>query len=390
VTELPDSRYGCREGFSDGQGLPVDESGAWLALGKQRLVTGDGAGARECFFAALALERRDALAWLGLGQSYLAVQPPRLGLAAEAFAEALALDERLVAAYLGLASVAELRGAWSEAYALWISALSVCHTTPEAYAGLVRYHEKMGDGPRVLAVMTDWLLSGCADLLVLEQLVNLAPAHDAISDALEVLAKLFEQETLAVEWLAGVGRSFQLLGQLECARAAYQRAVNRQPNHLTSWRAIGQIEMALGHLSQALTAFQTVFSLSPTSAESAYDLAVAQLENGLHADAVGSFGKALLLAPHWVEARTGLGWAMLQDSRYSGARACFELALSVQPTHAPAWDGLGTTFWKLGQLDQAIESMQRASELTPFESGDGYREKWGMLLTARAEGATGR
>ncbi|MFQ3681305.1 tetratricopeptide repeat protein, partial [Roseiflexus sp.] len=101
------------------------------------------------------------------------------------------------------------------------------------------------------------------------------------------------------------------------------------------------------------------------SLQTAFDQARQWLETNDLDRAIGMAHHILETYPQCLEAHQILGEAHLANRQYEEARADFERVLQFDPEHIPALVGLGMTCERLGQLDRAISSFERALEIKP-------------------------
>ncbi len=132
----------------------------------------------------------------------------------------------------------------------------------------------------------------------------------------------------------------------------------------------------------ALRAFEYAVELQDASPHTHFYLG-AQLER-LHrqADARAQFRRTLELDPNHGDALNYLGYMDAEDGvNLQEAKALIMRALAIYPENGAYIDSLGWVYYKMGQLDEAIRQLERATELlkndpTVFEHlGEAYLKR---------------
>jgi len=88
-----------------------------------------------------------------------------------------------------------------------------------------------------------------------------------------------------------------------------------------------------------------------------------------HHNATALIDTALRLDPSFAAAHAVRGWSLLQyDLDFTRAGVEFKRAVELNPNNVEARQGLGEYYLTLGQLQQAVQEMEKARELDPLAS----------------------
>ena len=225
-----------------------------------------------------------------------------------------------------------------------------------------------------------------AALLVLGTLAGLALAQKAPDKS--AIDNLYKQ---------GV-RSLQA-GDLDAARADFEKVVRLAPNAPEGHNSLGWVLMSTGKIDDAITQFRTALRLNADFLQAHINLAHALSAKGDNDAAVKEARVAVKLAPRDAEAHRSLGRALsllrdlndaiaefrkasqldpqrpdlhdelgallVQNSQLEDASTEFAEALRLQPRSAAAKFHLGVLRWKQRSLDEAGQLLQSAVELAP-------------------------
>jgi len=168
-------------------------------------------------------------------------------------------------------------------------------------------------------------------------------------------------------------------GDLEAARASFQRTLADHPDHVPTLVRLGEVELAAGQPALAADYFGRAFELRSTCARCAFGLGQAAAAQGDAAAAVEHFRAALQLQPGADAVHYPLGQALRQSGDLEAAQR--ELALVGQtevsfPDPVLAWvrglaTGAGVQYVRgrralaAGNLDAAVSLFRQATAADP-------------------------
>ena len=154
-------------------------------------------------------------------------------------------------------------------------------------------------------------------------------------------------------------------GDLDGARARYEAALARAPQHVHALHALGIIATQLNDFTTAMDWLDKALALDPTNALAHFNRGVAAEKLSRPAEAYASFGKAAALKPGYADAHHHRALAALALAQMPEAIADFDAALTINPDLADAWLERGIALWRLGRLDEAVASYDRTLALRP-------------------------
>jgi len=177
-------------------------------------------------------------------------------------------------------------------------------------------------------------------------------------------------------------------GQIEAARAAYQKILEQDDSHADVWHFLGVSSHQLGRNEEALAQIGRAIALNDKNAAYHANRGLALRGLGRLDEAAAAFERAVTLRPSDAAALFNLGAARLEQNRPQAAQLCLDQARSLGRTDANAYVRLSVAYRKLGRYEDAIAAAQTALELAPDSApalgalGNAHREA-GDLPAAR-------
>jgi len=162
------------------------------------------------------------------------------------------------------------------------------------------------------------------------------------------------------------------------AKEVLEKVVKRDPGLDDAWANLGVTYRVLGDYAQGLRAIQTATKLNPRYFRHQVYLGLFFHEFSENDRAVAAYRKALELKPTSLSAWVNLGATYLKMSRPKDAATAMTESLKIEES-ARGYSNLGTTYYQLGQFDEAAKSYRRATELEPQNA-----DWWGNLGDALA------
>lgn len=128
----------------------------------------------------------------------------------------------------------------------------------------------------------------------------------------------------------------------------------------------GRIALEQGDISEALKHYNRAIQLGLKSAETYHYLGIAYMQNRDAKRALKQFKRVLTLNSDYAESHLMLGTLYTTDGKFETAEKHYKQAISLVPEMAAAHHGLAYLYGKHNRdLDQAITSARRATELSP-------------------------
>lgn len=157
-------------------------------------------------------------------------------------------------------------------------------------------------------------------------------------------------------------------GNLEAARAAYDRALKLRPRYSAAWVNVGKLQEAQRQPAEAERSYQKAIEIDPRSS-SAW-LALGQLRSELErwADAEAALRRALELKDGGA-ALLSLGVVYARSGKLDEAVAAYRQVLAANPRNVAAWYDLALAELQRGRRDDARSALERALEVDAAHAG---------------------
>lgn len=371
-----------------------------IARAEGARYSGDAEGAAAWFGKLLEASPKSAFAMRSLGE--LALERGAADEAVRFFEQALEARPQHAASALALAKIAEEAGKLDEAYALLERALEkeALPTLPpgervrarlslaraalrqrkptEAQAALEGVLQLDGRNTEARLLLSRFLNARGKYQEVTKLLASKeAQVEPLLSEAIHaLLAQGKEKEATALLEPAlkepvKVAQLHFLHGQVLAAsaksgeaRAAFQRALELQPDHVAALVELARMD-GPERREASLQVLEAAAEAGSESVALFLALGELQLEAGEVEAALASFDRAASLDPVEALAQVGRGRAFEAKGDAAEAMAALEEAIALNQDSAEARFALGKLLWRDGEWEQALEPLQRAHELAP-------------------------
>ncbi|WP_182870396.1 tetratricopeptide repeat protein [Rhodopirellula sp. JC639] len=120
-----------------------------------------------------------------------------------------------------------------------------------------------------------------------------------------------------------------------------------------------------GHLNEAEELYQRALERDPDHVDAQHFLGVLRHQRGDSEQAVRLIRRALLGNPAYHGARNNLGNVLKESERFDEAEAEYRCVIQAAPDHADAHNNLGAVLRALKRTDEAIESFRHAIQVQP-------------------------
>lgn len=186
-------------------------------------------------------------------------------------------------------------------------------------------------------------------------------ARAAYERALAINSNHLESCVALAEWHAHQG-------QWERAAEYYRRAASLFPDQPTLQNALGVCLKNAGDLDQALVAFRKASRMSPADPDIRANLGVALALKGDTPGAERELSHALSLNPRHTDALGALGTLYGDMNRFANAERCFRAILNIETNHAEAMVNMGVLRYRQGKTNEARVWFSRALQCDPAHS----------------------
>ena len=371
-------------------------------LGAEYMNAGRNEEGLEATLTATRQRPEYAGAFLNLGLAYMRLD--RLAESETAVRRALELDSDYRDARQNLGEVLRRRGEHEAAAAQYRAALEIDPDYASAHAGLAqsqfqlgRYAEAVESIDRAVALGMEPFAAQTLNLVAAQALGRLgrfAEAEERVARTaaqaprdvrpaatrvalLDEAARTAEAENAlreSLETLAGdadalydFGESLATLDAGGRALDAYRAALAADPDHVRALVGVGNLELEFERFTESLAAFERALALLPELGEQAAlhrSMGEAAMALG-HADAADRFERALAADASDYSSLDRLAMLRFNEERYEESLNLYNRMLELQPGNHTVLTNLGITFHRLGRIDAAMTSIERALAIDP-------------------------
>ena len=177
-----------------------------------------------------------------------------------------------------------------------------------------------------------------------------------------------ELADLKVQNYYNSGLAYYHSNHIEKAIAAYQKAIELEPNFAEAYGGLGVIYWRTGNLNDAIRHCQKAIKIAPENIEFHQNLTRIYWQKGMYDAAAVGYRIILELNPSDENAMHHLGLILLSKQEYHEAVSCFQKVLQTNPDNALTHGALGTAYYKLGEEGPALHEFQEVLRLDPGES----------------------
>lgn len=220
-------------------------------------------------------------------------------------------------------------------------------------------------------------------------LPSLWPVLLAVSIGLDGCADLFgssepSEQKPGMSSLLRLGAAAETAGDVGNAISVYQRAHALYPKEAEPPRRLGDLYRARGRYDLAERSYRDALALDAADRDARHGLAAALIREGKFREAVGEYDALVQSDATDIRAWNGKGVAQDLVGDRQDARESFRQGLRVAPDNVALLTNLGLSLAFGGQLDEAIETLERAAA----EPGAGAETRQNLALAYGLAGRT--
>ncbi len=152
---------------------------------------------------------------------------------------------------------------------------------------------------------------------------------------------------------------------LEKAADYYRTATTMSPNAAHLWNELGGVLMQLGQLEEARAAFQRSLGLDPRYYETYLRLGQLELQEENWEAAYAAYERAIKINPKDPRGYSGLAYALAKMGRIDEAIAANQQVLKLRTDDLSALQNLALLNQQLGEYDSALIYARKALEVAP-------------------------
>ncbi|HKI85610.1 MAG TPA: tetratricopeptide repeat protein, partial [Thermoanaerobaculia bacterium] len=166
--------------------------------------------------------------------------------------------------------------------------------------------------------------------------------------------------------LNNLGSRLMSRGDLEGAKAAFERSIRADPGYPGSYRNLATVLVKLGKYDEAVKDFFKAFDRGMMKPEDAsVDFALALKQKGQTTTALQVLAEARKRRPASYTLALNDGTMLGQSGKLEPALAAFRRACELEPSSAIAWRNRGVAALELGHKTEAEQALSKSLELNP-------------------------
>jgi superkiller protein 3 len=195
-----------------------------------------------------------------------------------------------------------------------------------------------------------------------------------IAEAIEQYRKAIELNPNRAEFYNNLGNLLAKQNQTDEAIEQFQKALEVEPDYAKAHYNLANILTAQGRWDEAIEHYQRALKQMPDSTHAHYQLGLALQSRGKFTAAIAQFQKVLELDPRHVTAQNNLAWLLAtcpDNSVRNGQKAVAVAQQAVQLSggNSPEiLDTLAAAYAEAGRFPEAVETAQRASDLSAAQN----------------------
>lgn len=121
----------------------------------------------------------------------------------------------------------------------------------------------------------------------------------------------------------------------------------------------------------AIAAYNLALQIQPDLADTWNNRGVVLTRMQRYPEAIASYEQATAIRPNYPDAWNNRGVVLLELQKYQEAIACYEQAIQAKPDYADAWNNRGVAFSKMQEYEQAVISYNQALQIK-----NDYTDAW--------------
>ena len=151
----------------------------------------------------------------------------------------------------------------------------------------------------------------------------------------------------------------------EDAIAAYNQALQIQPDLADTWNNRGVVLTRMQRYPEAIASYEQATTIRPTYPDAWNNRGVVLLELQKYPEAIGCYEQAIQAKPDYADAWNNRGVAFSKMEEYEQAVISYNQALQIKNDYTDAWNNRGVALSKLQKYEAAIASYDNAAKIRP-------------------------
>lgn len=295
------------------------------------------------------------------------------------YKKAIAGDPSYEDPYYNLAKLYQDVGRLREALDLYHKVLALNPNYKDAHFNLGRLYQQLGQSAQAVASYDQTIATNLTNA---EIYVNVIKAYtEALkADPTNALYRQAQRTTLeryralpsihprykeSAVFYFNLGYLYQEMKEYKEAIAAYELALDLNPDYTSALYNLGNVYEQLGQVKQALFLYEKVMGLNPRHAEAYLNSGVISTRLRDYPQAIEYYEKALKVNPKLSSAYFNLGYVYEIKDEPQKAIDNYQKAVQMDPKHTEAYYNMGNVHARGRQNDRAMASYLKALEINP-------------------------
>ncbi|MDK2907237.1 MAG: hypothetical protein PWQ66_1198, partial [Petrotoga sp.] len=182
-------------------------------------------------------------------------------------------------------------------------------------------------------------------------------------EAIEAFDKAIEINPQFAEAWINKGVDLAELERYEEALKAFDKAIEIKPQYAQAWFKKGFALGELGKYEEALKAYEKAIEINPQDDVAWFAKGFALSKLARYEEVLKAFDKAIEINPQDAIAWFAKGFALSKLARYEEALKAYKKAIEINPQEDIAWLAKGFSLTELGRYEEAVEAYEKAIEI---------------------------
>ena len=158
---------------------------------------------------------------------------------------------------------------------------------------------------------------------------------------------------------------FHQKGQLDLARKAYKKILEKYPQDFNSTHLLGALEIQCGNFRLAAFLLSKAITINPNIASCYNNLSIALTELEELEGALERLDKAIYLDPNFVDAYNNKANILFKLRKYDEAITNYNKAIKINSKYFKAYNNKGNVLFEQAKYKEAIKCFEKAISINP-------------------------
>lgn len=372
----------------------LHQAASWSRLGDVYQALKRLQEAIVAYERVIELNPADALPWYNLGNIYRAQK--RYGNVIDAYRRAIELDPTNARPYFNLGLTYEEQGEYEAALRCFKQATErykdesdravAWNKVGDVYRAQAEFEQAEEAYDQAVEFDPDyaWSYHNLGLIYSEPDPETGEPDYDVALGLFQQAIERHEDDRGSAQSWNKLGDTYRALNRFKESIAAYERAIELDPQYAPSWNDLGDVYRTLDRLEEATQAYQHAIESNPNYAWPYHNLGLIYEEREQHKLAATYFQQAI--ERHTADPDRARAWNCLGDTyqalRQQGeALEAYQQSIRLDPAFVPPLNSLGQIYHAQNRPEEAIAIFEQAIDLDPEAArprnslGDVYRSQ---------------